>query len=98
MTQIAKSGRMAAIFMLTAGMASSFPAHAEDALSVKGYFTQSIGLYDIDDREGRSFEDEIFTRNAEIHFAAKKKLENGTTLAARNAEISAIGMTIDLRF
>ena len=61
------------------------PAHAEpkpDGLSVGGYFTQSLNFVSIDDSDGHTFEDEVLTQNAEIHFTARKRLDNGIKLAA----------------
>ena len=61
------------------------PAHAEpkpDGLSVGGYFTQSLNFVSIGDSDGHTFEDEVLTQNAEIHFTARKRLDNGIKLAA----------------
>lgn len=61
------------------------PVQAEspkDGLSVGGYFTQSLNIVSIDDNAGVTFEDEVLTQNAEIHFTARKRLDNGIKVAA----------------
>ena len=66
-------------------MLATAPARAEsqpDRLTVGGYFTQSLNFVSIDDSEGHTFEDEVLTQNAEIHFTARKRLDNGIKLAA----------------
>ena len=79
------TGRLLLGSALAALMLATAPARAEskpDGLSVGGYFTQSLNFVSIDDSDGHTFEDEVLTQNAEIHFTARKKLENGTTIAA----------------
>ena len=79
------AGRLALGNVLVVLMPALAPAHAEsqpDGLSVGGYFTQSLNLVSIDDSEGHTFEDEVLTQNAEIHFTARKRLDNGIKVAA----------------
>ena len=79
------AGRLALASVLVGLVPTLAPAHAEgqpDGLSVGGYFTQSLNLVSIDDSEGHTFEDEVLTQNAEIHFTARKRLDNGIRVAA----------------
>ena len=79
------AGRLALASELVGLVPALAPAHAEsqpDGLSVGGYFTQSLNLVSIDDSEGHTFEDEVLTQNAEIHFTARKRLDNGIRVAA----------------
>ena len=79
------TGRLLFGSAMTALMLATAPARAEskpDGLSVGGYFTQSLNLVSIDDSEGHTFEDEVLTQNAEIHFTARKRLNNGLKVAA----------------
>ena len=74
------TGRLLLGSALGALMLATAPARAEsepDGLSVGGYFTQSLNFVFIDDSQGHTFEDEVLTQNAEIHFTARKRLDNG---------------------
>ena len=79
------TGRLLLGSALGALMLATAPARAEsepDGLSVGGYFTQSLNFVSIDDSQGHTFEDEVMTQNAEIHFTARKRLDNGIKVAA----------------
>lgn len=67
----------AAIMTITTAHAQSQEKHG---LKINGYFTQSLNLVDIDDRDGLTLEDEVLTQNAEIHFNYTRKLDGGTVL------------------
>ena len=78
--------RIASVLSFSAAMAliSTHPAVAEPmAITIGGYFTQSVQLVDIDDLGDTTFEDEVFAQNAEIHFKGKTMLNNGTELGIR---------------
>lgn len=82
MKRMTRPARRASYFILVITLAAPLAALAEDGVSAGGYFTQSVNLVDIDDRDGLSFEDEVLTQNAEIHFSAHKKIDNGVTISA----------------
>lgn len=69
-------------FTVSSTLTQAWAAPAKDGLSIGGYFTQSLNLVDIDDRDGRNFEDEVLTQNGEIHFKARKNMKSGAVLEA----------------
>ncbi len=80
---IAPRGVAFALVVFAAPMATTPAlAQAKDGLKISGYFTQSLNLVDIDDRDGLTLEDEVLTQNAEIHFNYTTKLDSGTVLGA----------------
>ena len=69
-------------FTVSSTLTQAWAAPAKDGLSIGGYFTQSLNLVDIEERDGRNFEDEVLTQNAEIHFKARKNMKSGAVLEA----------------
>ena len=49
-------------------------------LSVGGYFTQGIAMVDSDEPKDSNLEDTAFLQNAEIHFKARTRLDDGTQI------------------
>ena len=72
--------RAALILSLTGLSFAARAADAETGFTLGGYFTQSINLVDIDDRDGVALEDEVLTQNAELHADYVLKLASGTKL------------------
>lgn len=79
-----------AILTIASALPKASAEAAKDGLSVGGFFTQSLNLVDIDDRDGRNFEHEVLTQNGEIHFKARKNMKSGALLEA-HVQLEAAG-------